>query len=256
MYKRYVFERYSHGEEKKTIHETVDYEPVKIRQTSVLDTVKTVARLSDNHPVKKYLEGRKIPTEHWNDLYLVNQFCTFVNKIIPNKFPNVDQDHPRLVIPFRDKTGKLVGFQGRAFGKEKPKYLTIMLEEAPKIFGLDKVNMSDVVYVVEGPIDSLFVDNSIAMAGADISVYEIYPTAKFVYIYDNEPRNPEIVKRMNKVIERGDSIVVWPNNIGEKDINDMIIAGKSKSDVFDIISRNTQNGLSAKIKFTEWKKCE
>jgi hypothetical protein len=175
--------------------------------------------------------------------------------LLPNKFTNVDQDHPRLVIPFYDKTGKLVGFQGRAFGKETPKYITIMLDEtAPKLYGLDKVNFSEKVYVVEGPIDSMFIDNSIAMAGADAT--KLPDNGDYVFVYDNEPRNPEIVKRMQKHIDNGDTIVIWSDNIGEKDINDMIIAGKSKSEIADIISKNTHKGLSARMRFGEWKKCE
>lgn len=252
-YKRYIFERYRNGETKKTMHEDIVYKPVVIQQTSILDTLKTVSRLSDGHPVRKYVEMRKIPSEYHSKLYLVNKFCTFVNRLIPNKFTSVDQDHPRLVIPFYDKTGKLIGFQGRAFGNEKPKYLTIMLDEnAPKIYGLDTIDKTRPVYVVEGPIDSMFVDNAIAMAGADASRL---PTGEYVFIYDNEPRNPEIVKRMQKHIDNNDTIMIWPENIGEKDINDMIIGGMSKSEIMKIISKNTHKGLSAKIRMNEWKKC-
>ena len=172
-----------------------------------------------------------------------------------NKFPSLSKDHPRLVIPFYDKTGKLIGFQGRSFGKEMPKYITIMLDEtAPKLYGLDKVNFSEKVYVVEGPIDSMFIDNSIAMAGADAT--NLPKNGDYIFVYDNEPRNPEIVKRMQKHINNNDTIVIWPETVGEKDINDMIIAGKSKLDIIDIISKNTHKSLSAKMRFGEWKKCE
>ena len=259
VYKQYILARYKNGETSRTMFDEPEYKSVVIKQTTLLDTVKTVSRLSLEHPVRKYMEMRKIPEERWEELYLVNKFCTFVNRIIPNKFTNVDQDHPRLIIPFYDKTGKLIGFQGRAFGKEKPKYITIMLDEtAPKLYGLDKVNLSEKVYVVEGPIDSMFIDNSIAMAGADASGLDKldYAYNDYVFVYDNEPRNPEIVKRMSKHIDNNDTIVIWPETIGEKDINDMIIAGKSKLDIMDIISKNTHRGLSARMRFGEWKKCE
>ena len=258
-YKRYIFERYSNGEQAHTMHDTIEYQPVVIKETTLLDTVKTVSRLSLDHPVRKYMQMRKIPEERWDELRLVNKFYTFVNRILPNKFTNVDQDHPRLIIPFYDKTGKLIGFQGRAFGKEMPKYITIMLDEtAPKLYGLDKVNFTERVYIIEGPIDSMFIDNSIAMAGADASGLEKLDCAynNYVFVYDNEPRNPEIVRRMQKHIDNNDTIVIWPENIGEKDINDMIIAGKSKLEIMDIISKNTHKGLSAKMRISEWKKCE
>lgn len=255
MYKRYIFERYSNGESKHTMHTDIDYKKVVIKEQTLLDTLKTVSRLSLEHPVRKYLQMRQIPEEYWDELYLVNKFCTFVNRLIPNKFTSVDQDHPRLLIPFRDKTGKLIGFQGRAFGKEKPKYITIMLDEtAPKLYGLDKVNFSEPVYVVEGPIDSMFIDNSIAMAGADAT--KLPANRDYIFVYDNEPRNSEIVKRMQKHIDADDTVVIWPDNVGEKDINDMIIAGKSKSDISELISKNTHKGLSAKMRMKDWKRCE
>ena len=255
VYKRYVLARYSSGESKHTIHDEPEYQSVVIKETTLLDTVKTVSRLSSEHPVRKYMQMRKIPEERWDELRLVNKFYTFVNRLIPNKFPRVEEDHPRLIIPFYDKTGKLTGFQGRAFGSENPKYITIMLDEtAPKLYGLDKVNLTEKIYVVEGPIDSMFIDNSIAMAGADAT--KLPSNGDYVFVYDNEPRNPEIVKRMQKHIDNNDTVVIWPDNVGEKDINDMIIAGKSKLEILDIISKSTHKNLSAKMRFTEWKKCE
>ena len=255
LYKQYILARYKNGETSRTMFDEPDYQSVVIKETTLLDTVKTVSRLSLEHPVRKYLQQRKIPEEYWDELRLVNKFYTFVNRLIPNKFPRVEDDHPRLIIPFYDKTGKLIGFQGRAFGKETPKYITIMLDEtAPKLYGLDKVNLTEKVYVVEGPIDSMFIDNSIAMAGADAT--KLPSNGDYVFVYDNEPRNPEIVKRMQKHVDNGDAIVIWSDNIGEKDINDMIVAGKSKSDIQEIISKSTHKNLSAKMRFTEWKKCE
>lgn len=257
-YKRYVMARYRNGEDKHTIHDSVDYQSVVIKQQTLLDTVKTVSRLSPEHPVRNYLYARRIPETQFDELRLVNKFCAFVNRIVPNTFPTIKEDHPRLIIPFYDKTGKLIGFQGRAFGKETPKYLTIMLDvDAPKLYGLDTVNFTEKIYVLEGPIDAMFIDNSIAMAGADASGLEKLPaTNDYVFVYDNEPRNPEIVKRMKKHIDNNDAIVIWSKNVGEKDINDMIISGMSKSEIMNIISNNTHRGLSAKMRFTEWKKCD
>ena len=128
----------------------------------------------------------------------------------------------------------------------------------PKLYGLDKVNFSERIWVVEGPIDSMFIDNSIAMAGADASGLEKldYAYNNYVFVYDNEPRNPEIVRRLQKHVNNNDAIVIWPNFIGEKDINDIIMSGKSKSDIMEIISKNTHRGLSAKMRLSEWKKCE
>ena len=253
IYKRYILERYSNGEQRHTMHDDIEYQSVVIKQKHLLQTLKTVSRLSFEHPVRDYLKRRMIPEDKWNELYLVNNFMTFVNGIIPNKFPNVKSDHPRLLIPFYDEKGKLFGFQGRAFGKETPKYITIMLDNMPKLYNLDKVNLSEKVYVTEGPIDAMFIDNSIAMAGADLPVE--YRKYDVTYVFDNEPRNPEIIKRMKKVIEQGASICIWQDSIVEKDINDMIIAGYTQGEVKDIISNNTYSNLGAMNKLNEWKKC-
>ena len=109
--------------------------------------------------------------------------------------------------------------------KAKLRYITIMLdEEQPKIFGLDKVKDNKPVYIVEGPFDSTFLENSVAMAGSDADV-RTFGWSNYIWIFDNEPRNREIVARISKVIDRGDQVVIWPKNIQQKDINDMFLAG-------------------------------
>ena len=166
-----------------------------------------------------------------------------------------DRDHPRLIIPFFDTTGKLFAFQGRAFGKEQPKYLTVKLDEnKQKIYGLERINFTKEVKIVEGPIDSLFIDNCIAAAGADLFLKNKLPNEKVTYIFDNEPRNKEIIKRMYDVIEKNYNIVIWPEDIQLKDVNDMIMNGMSVPEVEDIISKNTYRQLSALTKLTHWKK--
>jgi len=149
----------------------------------------------------------------------------------------------------------LFAFQGRAFGKEQPKYLTIKLDEnKQKIYGLERVNFTKEVRIVEGPIDSLFIDNCLAAAGADLFLKNKISNEKVLYIFDNEPRNKEIVDRMYKVIENNFNIVIWPDDIQLKDVNDMIINGTSPSEIENIISKNTYSKLSALTKLTHWKK--
>jgi len=179
----------------------------------------------------------------------------FVNKVKPQTFPFIKQDHPRLIIPFYDYDGKLFAFQGRAFGNEQPKYLTIKLKESKrKIYGLERVNLQQHIHIVEGPIDSLFVDNCLAMGGADM-LFDRVPADQITYIFDNEPRNKEIIKRMYSVIEKDYNLVIWPDHIQSKDVNDMIISGKSKDEVQSIISTNTFAKLEALTKLSYYKKC-
>ena len=145
-----------------------------------------------------------------------------------------------------------MGFQGRAIHKPASmRYITVMLEkDAPKIFGLDKINDKEPIFIVEGPFDSLFLDNAVAMAGSDIDCRS-FGWSDYIWVFDNEPRNREINSRISKVINRGDKVVIWPQNIEEKDINDMVLGGH---DVKSVLESNTFSGLKAKLKFNSWKK--
>jgi len=213
-------------------------------------------KMDDNHPAKKYLVNRKIPSEHFERLFYCDKFQAFVNKIRPGTFNELNKqyEHPRLIIPFYDVDNEVFALQGRAFGKEQPKYLTIKLNEnKQKIFGLERVNLHKKLYIVEGPLDSLFLDNCLAAGGADLQL----PVEKkdVVFIFDNEPRNKEIIDRMYKMIDKDYMIVIWPEGTKEKDINDMVINGKSKAEIQNIISDNTYSGLSALSQLNSYKRC-
>ena len=145
-------------------------------------------------------------------MYYCPRFYQWTNSLIPNKFKETNQDEPRLIIPFIDENNKLFGYQGRSFDKKsKARYITIMLDESkPKIFGLDGVDFDKKVYVVEGPLDSCFVNNCLAMAGSDATL--AFNDVNAVMVYDNEPRSIEIVKKIQKAISRQYGVVIWPEN--------------------------------------------
>ena len=195
---------------------------------------------------RTYLSNRRIDPSKF---YFAENFDEFVQS-----FEGVDYSYmgkePRIIIPlYCDKD--LIGFQGRSLNSKSIKYITVMLKEgAPKIYGLDNISKDSRVYVTEGPFDSTFIRNSIAMCGAD-AVLDNWGISNPVWIYDNEPRNREITNRISKTIDSGDSVVIWPSHINEKDINDMVLAGH---DVQNLIELNTYSGLQAKLKFTTWKK--
>ena len=166
------------------------------------------------------------------------------------------EDDVRLVIPFYDAEKNLVSFQGRALGESKLRYITVKLDkDNHKIFGLDRINTEETVYVVEGPIDSLFLSNCIATADSNLMVASKYISKdKLVLVYDNEPRNKELHKQMDVAIEQHYQIVIWPEMIEEKDINEMIMSGFTQDDVEDMIESRTFVNLRAKMEFINWKK--
>lgn len=256
LYDEYVMERYKAGltgkgrnvADPKFNVSIPKFDKPKFRKTGELQSIK---QLNNEHPAKGYLLGRRIPEEHFLDLFYTDMFFTWVNTQKPT-FKDVKKDHPRIIIPFIDTNGEWFGFQGRSLNPtDKLRYITIMLDETKsKVFGLDRVNFDKTIYITEGPFDSLYIDNAIAMAGADID-WQLLVGKEVVFVFDNEKRNKEIVNRMIKVIEKGYEVVIWPENLDDKDLNDMFIAGH---DVQSLVEFNTYSGLQAQIKLSEWKK--
>ena len=251
-YKDYIMERYKKGVETRSSPQPeFKFNAPVFRKKGILKGLKSIQDLSDDHPARQIVERRKLPVESLSDLYLCESFYKFTNSIIKGKFPSLGGDHPRLIIPFRGEDGEVFAYQGRAFGNEQPKYITIKIDaDRDKIFGLDKVDKSKPILVVEGPLDSLFLDNCIAVAGADFSSME----GDLTVIYDNEPRNKEINKQIEKTIDQGKSVCLWPDTMVCKDINDMIILGYTKEEIQEIITNNTFSGVAAKLRFANWRR--
>ena len=253
LYESYLLERYKKSAP-ATPKPKFDFKPTKFTDQTPIDDLKSIKDLPEDHPARLYCDNRKIPEKYFDKLFLSDKFMTLVNEVKPNTY-KITKDHPRLIIPFYDTTGKIFAFQGRAFGKEQPKYLTIKLDEnKQKVYGLDKVSFQKPIYITEGPIDSLFIDNCLAAGGADLFLKNKIPNENITYIFDNEPRNKEIVKRMYKVIEQDFNVVIWPEDLQLKDVNDMIMSGLTKLELQDIISNNTYSKLSALTKLNYWKK--
>ena len=251
LYDEYIMERYKSGLTGRgttTPHPVVPSSKPNFKKKDF--DLPRISELNKEHPVKVYLKNRKISDKYLQELYFCEKFKEWTT---PQKFTfdATSNDESRIIIPLKDKSG-IFGFQGRTLNpKSKLRYITIMLnEEAPKVYGLDKVNNESPVFVTEGPFDSTFVSNSIAICGADGDVRG-WGVDDPIWVYDNEPRNHEIVKRISNTIDRGEKVVIWPNKIYEKDINDMVLAGHN---VMYLLESNTYSGLEAKLKFTTWKK--
>jgi transcription elongation factor Elf1 len=245
IHKQYVFEKFKEG---KTGKNFVTEEPKFEFDTPIFKPKLDLPKAYENKDAREYLESRKINPHKF---YYTNQFKQWTNTLVKTfDSDSLKYDEPRIIIPLYYKN-TLVGFQGRAIGPNKIKYITIMLnEEAPKIYGLDEIQKDKTIYVTEGPFDSTFIPNAIALCGADGDL-DKWGISDPVWIYDNEPRNAEIVSRISRTIDRGEEIVIWPSGINEKDINDMVLSGLN---VHDVIKSNTYSGLEAKLKFITWKK--
>lgn len=228
---------------------------------SILDKLTRVSRLPVGHPCKKYVEYRKIPSKQHYRLYYVDKFFAFINTILPDKFDEkaLGLDRPMLVMPFVDSNGDVFGLQGRVIEKHSSgrlRYITIMINtDVDKLFGLDVLDINRTTLVFEGPLDSLMFDNAIALAGSDGNFGSYVDKNKTVIVFDNEPRNIEIVSRMNRVIEDDWSIFIWDETIKEKDVGDIIMNGTMTIDQLQShIVTNAVSGLQAKLKMTKWRR--
>ena len=217
----------------------------------------SVDKLAPEHPARSYVENRLIPSQQHTRLYYTDSFQAWTNSIVKDKFKKIVKDEGRLVIPFFDKEGHMIAFQGRSLDKHNPlRYITIKVtEDECKLFGLDTIDESRPVYVVEGPLDSLFIENSIAMAGSDLSANScLNSDTELVIVMDNECRNIEIVKKIEAFIEKGYSVSIWSDRVLEKDINDMVLSGMSVEEVNFEIKCRTFKGLQAKMALNKWKR--
>ena len=252
LYNDYIAERFVANTTSTPTKDVDQFKTEKPKfKANPLSSIKKVSQLNYDHPVKKYIEKRKIPTKHHYRLYYARHFKTWINEIIPDKFENVGKDEPRLILPFLDEKGNCFGVSARGFDPKGIRYITIMFEERQKIFGLDKVNFDEPYYIVEGAIDSMFLENAIAMNGAEGTTHDIKNIENACFVFDAEPRNKEIHKRMEKVIKNGYKICIWPDNLPGKDINEMYLAGL---DIERLIEDHTFKGLQAELKFASWRK--
>ena len=243
LHKQYAMEKFKEGFTGKNY---VVEEPKIVFTKPVFTKKVNLPKASEVETAKKYLEARNIDASRY---YYAEKFKTWVNTLKPT-FESTEYDEDRIIIPLFYNQN-LVGLQGRSIKPNPVKYITVMLDDnAPKIYGLDNIRTDATVYITEGPFDSTFIRNAIAMCGADADISN-WGINDPVWIYDNEPRNREIVSRIARVIEMGQKIVIWPLNIKEKDINDMVMSGH---DVQNLVESNTYTGLQATLKFNLWKK--
>lgn len=249
--KEYALERWKGGENGHSNYT----KPVFKFEQPIFDGARidlpSVESLVEDHECKEYVLSRKIPSKYFDDLFYAENFSEFVYKFDKDK--KVGKE-PRLIIPIKNSEGQLIGFQGRAIYPSEVKYITIKFnpEEQYLHYGIDCVDLEKTVYVLEGPIDAMFLPNSIAILGMN---HELDPNIKNpVFVLDNEPRNIEVLKQYEKLIDSEVSVCIWPDDIKEKDINDMVKSGKTTQGVLSVINSNTFKGMTARLRFMKWKK--
>ena len=255
LHKQYIMEKFKEGfagGKNFVVDEPqFTFPSPKFRKKDICDELVKISELNTTHRAKKYLIKRGINEDILSKLYYCPNFKEWTNRH-KKTFDDTKHDDQRIIIPLRYPDGQLFGYQGRSLDPtSKMRYITVMLDEdAPKLYGLEKINTKKPIYILEGPFDSLFVENSVAMCGSDIDI-RTFGWGNYIWVFDNEPRNREIVSRIEKLINRGDKVVIWPSNVKEKDVNEMILA---KHNICTILESSTYSELTAKLKLNLWKK--
>lgn len=261
LHHEYVFELYKDSNEKKRSdyireHYVELVKPSYIVQTALIK-LKKISQLKAEHPAKLYIVARQIPNPYHTKLFYAPKFFHWAAEMTAQPYSS-EYDEPRLVIPFINKDNNLFGFQGRSFDpKAKMRYYTYLLDDTfPKVFNLDTVDFSRRTYVTEGAIDAMFLQNSLAMTGADLTNRNISIVPEnTIMVFDNEPRNAQIVERMERAIERDYSVFFWPKMlINYKDINELVLGNYARPQIQEIIDNNSLRGFEAKVRLLEWKR--
>lgn len=255
LYNQYVLERYSSGAGGRKSDKDPDFtfEQPKFKTTDRLidQVLDRLDKLPEDNISVKYCIERGIPKEQFSRLYHIDDIST-ISQLAPKYKDRIKSKEPRLVLPFLDMDGKLTALTLRALDGNELRYILVKInEEAPTIFGLDCISITDTVNIVEGPIDSLFLPNCIACAGTSFNKISSLNLPKRRIIIDNQPYNKEVCRTLSSYIEAGEDVVIWPENVKEKDINDM---KRANLDVGEIINYNTFNRLEAQLRFNKWKK--
>ena len=254
LFQEYQMERYK-NESTRNIKEP-DFSLVKTKPVFNKSlNIPTIESLPENHTAKKYVKSRMIPSKYWNTLYYADDFKKFIqNTFTEHNSDRLIDNDARLVLPFYDRENSLLGVQGRTLDQSKIRYITIKKDDAKKIYGLNTIDLTKQIYVVEGPIDSLFLNNAVATMDANLtSVSDMLPS-NIVLVFDNEKRNKEIVKNMERAIKKNFHICIWPSSMDQKDINDMIKSGLTTDSIHSIIKENTFVDLKAQLQFNLWRK--
>lgn len=247
-----VYEEYlkNNLKSKKTYtSKQVQAKPKRIKKDPI-DSLKVVSDFPDTHVAKIYLNERKIPSKFFDIIYFTENFKQLINKLDKDKYINYPEHDPRIVFPSY-ANGKMIFMQGRTIENDNLRYITFKFDPiAPKIYGLDRLKRGKPIYVTEGVLDSFFVDNCLAVMGSDLACDILKPLDP-ILVYDNEPRNSEIVKKMLQSIQLGYKIVIHERLNPYKDLNEMALNGY---DISSYLERNTYHGLKANLEFSQWRK--
>lgn len=261
VYKQYALESYKErtGYVEKEELQPKDFIPKKreVVKPSILTDLIPMKDLSRSDPARIYYDARKIPEQHIGNFYYAENFfkwaSTNTDKFSDGAEINL-KDHPRIIIPWYNESREIFAYQARSIQGQEPKYYTIILDDSTKkLFGVERLDRKKKIYVCEGPLDSLFIPNCVAVGSSALLTFDD-AGLDVTYVFDNEKRNPDIVKLIATAVISRKNVFIPPMGYQHKDINDAILSGISPEELKDIIDQNTWSGAFAVFKFNLWKR--
>ena len=262
MYRQYTLDRYKDGENGHSNYKKPKFvlsgpKPTErlIKQTKI--PLPTISDLPEDHDAKKYVLSRKIPSKYFGEIFYSDNIEQFLRENYPDAEVNFRDSDRRIVLFHTDEEDNVSYIVGRSIEPQASKrYVKVKVTDGEKIFGLNRVDKSKTIYVVEGQFDSFFLCNAVAAGNSNlVGVAEKFSKENVVLVYDNEPRNKDLNKLISRAINAGYSVSLFPEAITQKDINEMVLNGYTPIQLAEIIKRNTYSGLKAKLVYSSWKKC-
>jgi len=264
-YKQYVLAKYKGGASNRAPVEKPTFGTLKgnaaeyFRNHPKNLSISSIYELAPEHLARSYIEDRRIPQEFWKEIYYAEKFFDFLNVDFPDHGKTAKEvpNDARIVLLYTDMGGYVTHVAGRALDKDNGlRYISIKVsDEDRKIFGANRLDVGKPAYVVEGQFDSMFLDNCVASGDSNLAgVVDYLPSVDWTLVFDNQPRNKDIVRAVEKAIDRGLSVVVFPSELEAKDLNDMVKDGMSVDEVKQLVKDNTYKGATAMIKFIRWKR--
>jgi len=251
LYKRYCLDSFGDTNNKTIKKKKVQHHRV---MPKILKGATRLNQLASNHIARQFVDARMIPKKFHHKLYYTDNFSRFIDTTDIKPAGRLGRE-PRLIIPFFDKNSKVFAIQCRALNNNGLRYITFRFDSMP--YGIDTLDTSKKIYAVEGPIDSMFINNCIGIGSSQIVtnsqtgyIYK-FDRKNTTIIYDNERRNKEICAKIELAIKQGFNVCIWPNHIKQKDVNDMVLAGYN---VQEIVDNNTYSGLQASLQMNAWKR--
>jgi transcription elongation factor Elf1 len=254
LHKEYRLEKYREKSGKANTTFIIKNEMTNEEVKHVPFDLPRLSELPKGNSAVQYANSRRLPKDRWNDLYYCDNMkkMEYLNPAYEGRLP----EDERLVLPFRNRDGRLTGITGRSLNPaNKMRYMTVRIGEDPLVYGLDVADFSKKIYITEGQFDSMFVENAIAPGGTDFGrAVKQLPSSNIVLIFDNQPRNKQVVSKIEGMAAQGYSMVIWGNELQEKDINEAIMNGMTKSELMYIIDKRTFSGLELKLAIRDWKR--